>query len=99
MIKTQVQLPDELYRAAKELAARKEWSLAEIVRKGVEYVLRTCPPPDLSKDEWTLPGPFDLGMDKDFFKAPDWRVNTNLSSGAALLVKEKTANPYGKRRK
>ena len=36
MIKTQVQIPDELFRRAKEVAARKEWSFAEIVRRGLE---------------------------------------------------------------
>jgi hypothetical protein len=34
MIKTQVQLPDELYYKAKAIAEQREWSLAEIVRRG-----------------------------------------------------------------
>jgi hypothetical protein len=32
MIKTQVQLPDELYRTAKAIAEQREWSLAEVMR-------------------------------------------------------------------
>ena len=31
MIKTQVQLPDELYYKAKAIAEQREWSLAEVV--------------------------------------------------------------------
>ena len=29
MVKTQIQIPDDLYRDLKRLAKRKEWSLAE----------------------------------------------------------------------
>ena len=51
------------------------------------------------KEEWTLPGPFDLGIEKEFFSTPDWRAQANLSSGAALLIKEKAPKRYGKKRK
>ena len=52
--KTQVQLPEELYRTAKAIAEQREWSLAEVVRRGIEpmalaYHLRTTVKP------WTLP--------------------------------------------
>lgn len=44
MIKTQVQLPDELYHKAKQIAAEREWSLAEVMRRGLEHMVRACPP-------------------------------------------------------
>lgn len=39
MVKTQIQLPDSLYRDLKRLAARKEWSLAETLRRAAEQFL------------------------------------------------------------
>ena len=53
MIKTQVQVPDELYKKAKEIAKAKEWSLAEVFRRGLEYMARTHQPD--SGKEWKLP--------------------------------------------
>jgi aminoglycoside phosphotransferase len=44
MIKTQVQIPDELYRKAKQIAKEREWSLAEVMRRGLEYMTQACPP-------------------------------------------------------
>jgi hypothetical protein len=38
MIKTQVQIPDELFHRAKRVAAQNEWSFAETVRRGLEYI-------------------------------------------------------------
>ena len=42
MIKTQVQLPDQLYYKAKAIAEQREWSLAEVVRRGIEYMALAC---------------------------------------------------------
>jgi hypothetical protein len=38
MTRTQVQLPDELYRAAKQLAEEHEITLAEVVRRGLDPI-------------------------------------------------------------
>ena len=54
MIKTQVQIPDELYRKAKAIAEAREWSLAEVFRRGLEYMARTHPV-DEGPQEWELP--------------------------------------------
>jgi hypothetical protein len=54
MIKTQVQLPDELYRTAKAIAEQREWSLAEVVRRGIEYMALAYPLRTTAKP-WTLP--------------------------------------------
>lgn len=61
MIKTQVQIPDELYRRAKIVAAEKEWSFAEVVRRGLEYITQVNPPGRKTVDVWRLPAPQDLG--------------------------------------
>jgi hypothetical protein len=49
MIKTQVQIPDELYRKAKQIAKEREWSLAEVMRRGLEYMTKSCPPTSTEK--------------------------------------------------
>ena len=54
MIKTQVQIPDELYRKAKAVAKAKEWSLAEVFRRGLEYIT-SINPVDRSEADWKLP--------------------------------------------
>ena len=43
MVKTQVQLSDALYRDLKRLAAAKEWSLAETIRRAAEQFLARHP--------------------------------------------------------
>lgn len=99
MIKTQIQLPDELYRAAKEVAARNECSLAEVVRRGLEYVVSVYPGLRVPREEWKLPGPFNLGLKKDFFSDPDWRDEVNLSSSALNMVREKRKPGYGRKKR
>jgi hypothetical protein len=53
MIKTQIQVPDELYKKAKEIAKAKEWSMAEVFCRGLEYMARTYPVKPA--EDWTLP--------------------------------------------
>lgn len=59
MVRTQIQLPDELFARAKKLCAAREISLAELARRGIEYVL-TVYSPDPNPD-WQLPTPRHLG--------------------------------------
>jgi hypothetical protein len=54
MIKTQVQLPDELYYTAKAIAEQREWSLAEVIRRGLEHMAQTYPVTKNTKP-WALP--------------------------------------------
>lgn len=63
MIRTQIQLPDELYREAKRIAAEQEISLAEVLRRGLEHMQRIYPPRTPS-DGWCLPEPAHLGSFK-----------------------------------
>ncbi|TLD71722.1 antitoxin [Phragmitibacter flavus] len=72
MIKTQVQLPDELYHTAKAIAEQREWSLAEVVRRGIEHMALAYPVRPASK-AWQLPmlkeGQFRPDFDQIDFKA------------------------------
>jgi len=64
MVKTQIQLPDDLYRALKRVAARQEWSLAETLRRGAEQLLQHYPSPDLPTSdtpEWQPPSSASCG--------------------------------------
>lgn len=60
MIRTQIQLPDDIYAKAKTLSKRRQVSLAELTRRGLEYMISLIPeePP---KGTWKLPSPQSLG--------------------------------------
>jgi hypothetical protein len=61
MIKTQIQLPDELYHRAKAFAKTREWSLAETFRRAAEDMFETYPHHPDSLKEWSFPEPRNLG--------------------------------------
>jgi hypothetical protein len=61
MIKTQIQLPDELYRELKRLAEAKEWSLAETLRRAAEQFLARHPHPMPRRVGWSPPRSSDVG--------------------------------------
>lgn len=52
MIKTQIQLPDELYHKAKAVAKSRELSFAEVVRRGVEYITTVYPENPSTSKSW-----------------------------------------------
>ena len=72
MVRTQIQLPDEMYAQAREFCRRKEISLAELCRRSLEdYLIRWQPGPE---DPWEFPV-LALG---DFQSDPeDWRLLAN----------------------
>jgi len=43
MIRTQIQLPDNLYREVQRVARDQEWSITEVIRRGAESIIRTYP--------------------------------------------------------
>jgi hypothetical protein len=87
MIKTQVQIPDALFERAKKVAAAKEWSFAEIVRRGLEQMtLRHPVEHGPNAGEWRLPGAVDLGLREDPFADPGWREEANLGAGAGAVI-------------
>jgi len=59
MVKTQIQLPDHLFREAKRIAAEYEMSFAEVVRRSLERTMPGYPPK--SSAPWHPPEPLDLG--------------------------------------
>ena len=61
MVKTQVQIPDALFREAKRLAAENEMSFAEVVRRGLEEIIKHHPPGRTRAESWSLPQHFDMG--------------------------------------
>ncbi len=72
MTRTQIQLPDDLYRRAKELAADREISLAELVRNGLEYMLASLtPPPSRDPGEVSELPILELPVQPDF-DYPEW---------------------------
>ena len=61
MVKTQVQIPDMLFREAERLAAENEMSFAGVVRLGLEEIIRHHPPGRTRAEDWTLPPSFGMG--------------------------------------
>ncbi len=55
MVRTQIQLPDDLYTRAKRFAEAREMSLAEVARRGIETLLDQYPPPERVRKRWKLP--------------------------------------------
>ena len=75
MIRTQVQLPDGLYRDAKRIAREQDMTLAEVVRRGLEHMVRIYPGHGATSDDWQPPEPRRLGP---FRVAEDeWRELAN----------------------
>ena len=76
MIKTQIQLPDKLYQELKQVAAEKEWSLAETLRRGAEFLLQVYPARQPRSQPWKPPTPHRLG----------WRGLTHAQVRQAALA-------------
>jgi len=56
-----VQLPNEIYERAKRVAKSREISLAELTRRGLEYILAVYSDERLARSAWELPSPRNLG--------------------------------------
>jgi hypothetical protein len=58
MIRTQIQLPDPLYREVQRVAREQDWSIAEVMRRGAEAVARSYPPiKGPAAKSWSFPPP------------------------------------------
>jgi len=81
MVKTQIQIPDGLYKRLKRLADEQEWSFAETLRRGAELLLATRPVTD-SQDAagWCLEPPANTRLLNDPFATDDWRLEANLGA-------------------
>ena len=89
MKRTQIQLPDTLFAMARQVAERKEISLAELVRRGLEYMVAITPGTDAAS-EWSLPAAHALDS-RDVFTEPNWREQLHTER---LKVAE-GREPYG----
>lgn len=61
MIRTQIQLPDEVYARARRVCESREIPLAELVRRGIEYILSVYATDSDTGREWHPPTPRKLG--------------------------------------
>jgi hypothetical protein len=56
MLRTQIQLPEPLFQQLKRIAEQRDWSLAELVRRGMEAYVQTCPAPAPAQaPRWAMP--------------------------------------------
>jgi hypothetical protein len=55
MQRTQIQLPEPLLAQLKQIAASRDWSVAELVRRGMEAYVQTCPDVQPSAVLWEMP--------------------------------------------
>lgn len=63
MIRTQIQLPDQLYREVQRVARDQEWSITEVIRRGAESVIRAYPALKQKPSEgWKFPPPIRSRM-------------------------------------
>ena len=61
MIRTQIQLPDETFARARKLCEAREISLAELARRGIEYMLAVYTSDPDANRQWQPPKPRKLG--------------------------------------
>ena len=61
MTRTQIQLPDAVFARAKKLCEAREISLAELARRGIEYILSVYAPEPGANQDWQPPKPRRLG--------------------------------------
>jgi hypothetical protein len=62
MVRTQIQLPEELYRKAKDIAQDKEWTLTEVIRRGLEDFIDRYPEGQrVAIQPWSPPKSIEVG--------------------------------------
>ncbi len=83
MVRTQIQLPDDLYRQLKAVAQQKEWTLAETLRRAAEQFLERQPSSPMAPGRWQVPEAQDLG----------WRGLTHEQVREAALEDAEPAHP------
>ena len=79
MVRTQIQLPEPLYIRIKEIAKMRDWSVAEVVRRGLEEYEKTCVKSDSTKSKWEFPS---LRPSGGYLKDPA-EVNSELDATLA----------------
>ncbi len=87
MIRTQIQLPDDVFAKAKKLCEAREISLAELARRGIEYILSVYSRESGSEEEWEPPKPRRLGW-KGLSDA-ELKVQAQLTTTELAAVKSR----------
>jgi hypothetical protein len=54
MTRTQIQLPEPLFHQIKSIASARDWSVAELIRRGMEAYVKTIPEAEIKKG-WEMP--------------------------------------------
>jgi hypothetical protein len=54
MTRTQIQLPEPLFLQIKRIASARDWSVAELIRRGMEAYVKTIPEAEI-KGVWQMP--------------------------------------------
>lgn len=54
MTRTQIQLPEPLFYQIKRIASARDWSVAELIRRGMEAYVKTIPESEL-QNAWSMP--------------------------------------------
>ena len=55
MTRTQIQLPEPLFQRLRSIAKARDWSVAELIRRGMESYVQTWPETAHAKTEWSMP--------------------------------------------
>jgi len=71
MRRTQIQLPEPLFRHVRRVARLLDWSVAEVLRRGAEHIVSCYPPGKSAARPWTPPPPRHLG--EFLLPVEDWR--------------------------
>jgi len=79
MRRTQIQLPEPLWKEVNQVAELEDWSMAEVIRRGTECFVRRYRGKS-DRDPWTPPEAKDLG---------DFKIPTDRWREAALGDEER----------
>lgn len=55
MTRTQIQLPEPLFGRLRSIARVRDISVAELIRRGMELYVMTCPEVEATASPWTMP--------------------------------------------
>lgn len=87
MVRTQIQLPDDVYARARRVCDRREISLAELARRGLEYILSVYAPTSGTGGDWQPPKPRPLGWQG--LSDPEIKAQAQLNAAELVLAKRR----------
>ena len=87
MTRTQIQLPDDVYARARKVCERREISLAELSRRGLEYILNVYAPETGPAGDWQPPKPRRLGWKG--LSETEIKQQAQLTTTAATLARRR----------